>query len=665
MNIKEFSDLIEETVRKAGGAQTLSTCISKPSTGLMQQFGPLTDKVMKDKAAQKARALYLQFKDEQQFADALATLATVVDNMPSKVSNGAIEAMSALHYQKDKFASNLDTVLRGVKEPSGGMRGVILAAMDTAVTMGLAFVPVAGPFLVPLSQGLANALAYGCSTAIQKGTGNDNLLVYLSDPSVDKESALGQLASQKGLVSLLVTAVELAIKRNERILLSSPDALNGRSFANLLFGRVQTQNQNVSFNINTLEQNGLRLPDVLNTGDDRTKYYLDEKKTLEQFKDKTSEMFVAFEQLILQVMSAGIKKSFEPATRPLADLNLTEGRKIALLLLGYYYAKNWGYDKAGDIQQTKTSLQQAQNKDQQLQTELRDLQEASPQAPQGVEGIERDQYYIRYQQALLELPNTRGKIQSNAQTISNLQQKLQQLNAPGKLAPLKTYWSQQQSNGSTNAQDPYQLSSHATYEKATGSLKKSTFMGSAFSNTDMSLDKLPQIRMQAGEYLEALKDALTSDIATTMNKGNSGRLDDKEMQEMWKVYIACSLILNEVMREAKVQENSTFPRFTSPKSAVNIDDRYIKMLEETGFIERYTGTFGRVSKEKKQQLAATNRLRWSWSASNTERAMVVAFATVVVFSMDIGKISMGFTSWKATKTALGEVCNKISLAAIS
>ncbi|MFG1400258.1 hypothetical protein [Roseixanthobacter pseudopolyaromaticivorans] len=695
MDIKEFTKLIESTVAAAGGADTLAACMTKPAGTLVAQYGPLTDKIMKDKAVAKALELYDEHMvrvPNQQFANALAELALVVNGLPAQATTGATTAMGALVYQTQRFDANLSAVLAGVKPPPAGMMGVLLAVMDTSITAGLAFVPVAGPFLVPLSQGLGSAIGFGINAGIQRAADDPALLFNTGNAqqkadqktaisgssdvnsaqnrsdaagnagkaissgvsnafgAFDKESTIGQLAAQKGIASLVATGIGMLVKRNEESVLKNPDSTSGRAFTNVMMGQVQSQNQSVAVEINSLNKINLKLPDVLRPTADRTKFYLDEKKSLGDFRTKTQEMFIAFYKLISQVISAGLRESFKSSTDKI-DRPLTNEQKIALLILGYFYAKRW--DKGAQIATRTTDLQR-------LGIEKSDI-ETSIQRNTGdlgnAQGIDRGPIEDRISQLNLDLRTKEGQIASIQQEMAQLMSKKNTLTA------VHTFWQQ-----AGNQDDALMATSFATYQKASTALSKKNFLGAAFTTSDISIDKLDQVKAASKEYFSALKDALVSDISTAMNKGNEGIMNDKDMVEMWKVYIGANLIINQTLRDAKLKETSKLTRFsraiTPTTDATSIDSRYIQMLEDAGFIERYVGTFGVVTKAKKATLAATGRLRWSVSPSNTERAMVIAFCTVVAFSLDVGKISLGFCSWKETKLALNEVCKTISNTAV-
>lgn len=692
MDIKEFTKLIENTVARAGGAHTLAACMTKPSGTLVAQYGPLTNKIMKDKAVAKALELYDEHMvrvPNQKFANALADLALVVNGLPAQATTGATTAMSALLYQTQRFDANLSAVLAGVKPPPAGMMGVLLAVMDTSITAGLAFVPVAGPFLVPLSQGLGSAIGFGINYGIQSAVNDPSLLFNTGNAdqkagqkaaisgssdvnasqdradaagnagkainsgvsnafgAFDKESTIGQLAAQKGIASLVVTGIGILVKRNEESVLKNPDSTSGRAFTNLMMGQVQSQNQMVAVEINSLNKVDLKLPDVLRPTADRTKFYLDEKKSLSDFRTKTQEMFIAFYKLVIQVISAGLRESFKTSTDKL-NLPLSNDQKIALLMLGYFYAKDW--EKPAKIASQTTALQL-------LEYQKNKIKSAQADLLKDVSSPDMRRVTLAIQSLDMDLRNKEGQIASAQQTLAQLQAK------KGTLTPIHTFWQQPD-----NANDALMAPSFATYQKASTAASKKNFLGAAFSTADNSIDKLDQITAASRQYFTSLKDALVSDISTAMNKGNDGILNDKDMIDMWKLYIGANLIINQTLRDAKLKETSKLTRFsraiTPTTDATSIDDRYIKMLEEAGFIERYVGTFGIVTKAKKASLAATGRLRWSVSPSNTERAMVIAFCTVVAFSLDVGKISLGFCSWKETKKALGDVCMTISNTAV-
>ncbi len=207
-------------------------------------------------------------------------IAAKIEGIGGHVVNSSVMSIGALGFLKDNFASTMATVLSGVKPDQSKVAGIILAVMDAGITSGLAFVPVAGPFLVPLSQGLGSAITFGVNYGIQSAV-NDPLMLFTSgtgsqlatqltdqnnqgsriDKSLaatnvglgvgsgvtgvlaqaDSEGALGQLAAQKGIASLVYTAIGLAVKKNEETVLKNCDA--NTPFTKMMLDQLKTQNQ--------------------------------------------------------------------------------------------------------------------------------------------------------------------------------------------------------------------------------------------------------------------------------------------------------------------------------------------------------------------------------------------------------------------------------------
>ncbi|WP_332118605.1 hypothetical protein [Azorhizobium caulinodans] len=661
MDTKEFSELVKKTLDGAGGADRLSSCLSKPSSKLISQYGPLTEKVAKDRAVLKARELYNKYMVEtsdQEFADALSDIAGVVRDLPSHVSNGGISAAVVLSYQVSNFPRIVGNVIQEVKEPKGGVSGLLLMGMDTAVATGLAFVPVAGPFLAALSQGLGNAVSFGANSLISKYAKTPSSPIFASNPSVSG-GLVQDLASSTGVVTVIATLVKYGAEKRRKSILAADDNFHNRPFATMMQGQIQTQNQVVGEQINTLKMANINLPNVLRDTSDRTSCYKEEGDTLRSFVDKASETFDAFNQLLNQIITAGVMNSFSEATKGLQDLDLTPNQRVAILILGYFYSKSWGADKS---YRQVTINENRQNISAQ-RTGINELSNEMSDDERTIFLLESSEIRFRDVETLREaydrIATNKGEIEKKKKIIEMLERQNLSLLSTGTLKGLKQHWGDQ-----SNTTNPLLATSYAAFQKTSESLRKGTFKGKVFDRNDMDLAKLPQFKNQARAYFQGLKDALVSDISSAMTVGSSEIMTDTTMTEMWKLYIGCNLIVNQVLSEGKLLETSALSRFKNSfsKGAIEIDDRYIKLLEDAGFIQRHTNWT--LNEQEKMDMARQRKLRWARRASDSERAMVIAFSTVVAFSLDVGRISLGFCSWRETKQGLGKLCEDISMAVI-
>lgn len=678
MDIQQFTRLVDSTLKKSDALKVHNANLSKPAGNLIAQYGPLTDKVSKQRAVDEAIQLWNANRNDRSFVDAVNQIAQKIDRMGGHVVNSSVMSIGALGFLKDNFASTMASVLGDVKPEQNKVAGIILAVMDAGITSGLAFVPVVGPFLVPLSQGLGSAITFGINYGIQSGV-NDPVMLFNSgnatqsaaqktaqnnDPNkinlstaatnvgkavgsgvtgvlaqTDKDSALGQLAAQKGIASLVYTAIGLAVQKNEEAVLKNCDA--NTPFTKMMLGQIQTQNQQVAQGINDLKNLDLVLPKTLRS--DQSDYYLDEKKTLKSFINRTNEMYKEYYSFIEKVINLGITASFaDPLARmgPMQQANgrpLNDSQRIALLILGYYRSKNWA--NAPKPQRPQTTVDEAKQRLQTLQSRQKTMQEqlgyyADPNS--NVAPEQRRLYVQRLSSKLVSLP---GEVKSQQQLVSMLE--------------MKAFW--QDPANRANFQSAY-----TAYTQTTGALKKESILTVGNQAPGFS-----DIVAASETYFEGLKGALVGDITSGMSNATT-RLDSEEMVKMWKLYIGANLIVNQSLRDAALKTESKLSRFTTfikPKTASTLaDERYVKMIDDAGFIERHT--MNSLKDTDKARLAASGKIRWrtniTSSPSDAERAMLITFCIIVAFFLDVGKISLGFVSWEKTKDALGDLCRDIS-----
>lgn len=702
MNIKQFTDLLEKTMtkaaHKAGGMDRLNCCLSRPSIELAQLYGPMTDKVLKDRSKQKAQELYDNYHKSNEFKITLHSLGCYVERMASEATNGGLSSMSALSHINRSFGANLTKVLEEVREPHGKIEGIILAVADMAITSALAFVPVAGPFIVPLTQGINGALGLLVNGAMTGGAfaGGDNSFLFMTSNAgmkisqsktiagdsgrqdltdgaatagrivnegvrnvtgfAGEDSAFARLTAQRGIASLIVTAARIAIEANNTRILAMPDS-SSPSFARLIQGTAFSQNQQVGRGASTLDRLRIALPQSLAADPRRRKIYLNEKASLCDFKDMTATMFSEFFELFVKIINLGIKDSFRHAINDLDTPNMSESQKIALLILGYFYSKD--YDGA--------RVKQRQDNLQILNEKLHRVQDERSKSQSQLERLLKltdQRHWHNYRAGDITdengLVNKFDKIDElNKNSIPALDKKIQDTEGQIKLVSARSNFSTLKDSfkGGADARQAYDLAQNALSKKKTLDIN---FSGMG------DLDKLEIFKDKAQNYFTALKGALTADIATALAHGNNGFLGDDDFIRMWKLFIGSQLIVNFALNDSKIKLQGGPVRklvraITPTTDATDIPDHYVKMIEDAGFIERYAGDLrNRASLAEKKKLAATGKMRWSRSPGNTERAMLICFATVVAFTMDVGRISLGFYSWSDTVASLREVCKTIS-----
>ncbi|OYW35990.1 MAG: hypothetical protein B7Z45_06315, partial [Azorhizobium sp. 12-66-6] len=410
--------------------------------------------------------------------------------------------------------------------------------------------------------------------------------------------------------------------------------------------------------INDLARNtGLELPEALRSGSDRTKYYLDEKKTLKDFQKKTNEMYKQYYTFIEQIINLGVIGAFAEPLSKMQGLTMTSGvalkdtHKIALLLLGYYHAKLWaGGVRPKKLDIERTALTQQKDEESRLQGKLTVFQgraNALATSTDQTAPFELRQTQSAIDKLNLNLTAVTGRVQAKQQLVTMLESKEQAMSS------VKQFWS------NTTNQTNYR-SAYTAYQQTTTALSKGDFVTAGDGAPDISA-----MVSRAQTYFDGLKSALVSDITSGMSNATL-TLDEEEMVKMWKLYIGANLIVNQSLRDGALKTESKLKRLTTfltPKTASTLaEEHYVKLIDEAGFIRRHTSNT--LNDKEKKAMALERKIRWrtnvTSSPSDAERAMLIAFCIVVAFSLDVGKISLGFVSWDKTKTALGDLCLEIS-----
>lgn len=705
MNAAEFETKVKNLIASANKNQQLENAaplLSKPASGLVELFGPMTSRIMKDRAVDKANDLYARYYAPQaqggrEFQDAVHRIASVVRLLPIEASDGAARSLVSVTHLSTNFAANMNKAIASIEAPKAGLAPVLLQFVDSAITTALVFVPVAGPFLAPLSMGIGNAIGYGLNAGITAGVGKipgmsdiptfdlnpitnqrkaDNK-DFKASPSqqnildggtsmgkavvsgvsggltatTDPKGLIGKAVAAKGFASLAAVFIGAAIdKHYDSVLKKLGDPKASVFMANVSL----TQNQAVAQGINnTLSRLNLTLPESLSATQARIDKYSSsaQKDTIKVFGSYSQSMFKDFLKLIEKVIKSGVTQSFNDSTSKIDAGTLDDDHKIALLILGYFYTKDWSGAQGRSV---------------------RDARQENPghEMEQTARQDRLDKYTSRYSdletkgakaRSLQQLQSGIDKIRQDMSTTAGIIQRNQQL--------IQQYDSMKSGFGGLGLQMTTQ-GNYGEYQAAKSIFSKKTLTNNITYdfNSVGDLEKLKLLEPRCTDYFKTLKKAITSDIASTMCDADKGYMSDEEMQEMLKLYVGSLLIVNTAINDLELQKNSSMRSAGQKlsKGALSIEDGYVKLIDEAGFINRYSGNiFGQVSKALKAKNSGNGRLRWSKNASDTERAMLLSFCTVVAFNLDIGKISIGFLSWSEAKLTLHKICDMISAETIT
>lgn len=654
MNAKQFEIKVKNLIAGANRNQRLENAaplLSKPASGLVELFGPMTSRIMKERAVNKANELYATYYAPHapggiEFQNAVHRIANVVRLLPIEASDGAARSLVSVTHLSTNFAVNMNKAIASIATAKAGLAPVLLQFVDSAITTALVFVPVAGPFLAPLSMGIGNAIGYGLNAGVTAGARNmpgirdiptfdlnpitnkrraDNITFRPAPSQQDTLDAgartggavtegvnsgltattapnglIGKAVAARGFASLAAVFMGAAIdKHYDNVLKKLGDPKASVFMANV----TMTQNQAVAQGINnTLYRLNLTLPESLSATQARIDKYSStpQEDTIKAFGAYSQSMFRDFLKLIEKVIKSGVTQSFDASTRKLIAGNLDGDHRIALLILGYFYTKDWSTGRKNAVTDTCRQI-----------------------------GILNMETSADRNNVIIKQDKSRGT----------------------GFGSLETHMANQ--------------GNYAEYQAAKSIFSKKTLTNNITYDFDTvgDLEKLKLLEPRCVDYFRTLKKAVTSDIASTMCDADKGYMSDEEMQEMLKLYVGALLIVNTAMSDLELQKNSAI-RSTAQmfsKGAISIEDSHVKLIDEAGFINRYSGNIlGQVSKALKAKNSGNGRLRWSKNASNTERAMLLSFCTVVAFSLDIGKISIGFLNWSAARQTLHDICDMIS-----
>ncbi len=108
MDVSDFSQLLTTLMTDASqGRKLLRACISKPSPALVQLYGPMTDKIIKDKSIVKANELYERYMKSRNGGfmwQAVDQLAISIAETNIQATNGGIGILSTIiEIQRESF----------------------------------------------------------------------------------------------------------------------------------------------------------------------------------------------------------------------------------------------------------------------------------------------------------------------------------------------------------------------------------------------------------------------------------------------------------------------------------------------------------------------------------------------------------------------------------
>ncbi len=427
-----------------------------------------------------------------------------------------------------------------------------------------------------------------------------------------------------GVATLCVTAIRQYRKKSEEEILQNP-ALSQPYVNNM---RDLTQNQTASKSINTLDRARINTYNQKFVGIfPKTALYQDKDSTIKSFKKRTFNLYAGAREMMLDVINAGVQGSFKDAIAklPQNDNRLDDHRRIALLIIGYFFAKDWNAkeltDQVGSIQRRLDTAQS--------------LPSAQTQLGQG--NISRLQR---------ELQSANSKIVAPQ-------------NAPAPSPTSLKQWDGQLQAGTVNIGRGASSALELARSVASKKLGGFSTMGLA-EGEQRDTQMMSTIQPKAAAYFRAMKAAMVGDVETVLTKTYSGStLSSEEYKKIWYLYVGSQLILNDSFRQLKVHANTnsfgSLFRKISSVNTISISKQHVDMIRKAGFIHDYNKGIS-LSQDQKKAFASGAvtgaKLRWSSNPSNTEQAMLLAFCTIVVYTMDVGAITLGMYNWKETKKIL-------------
>ncbi|RVU16936.1 hypothetical protein [Methylobacterium oryzihabitans] len=557
---------------------------------------------------------------------AVDQLAISIAETNIQATNGGIGILSTIiEIQRESFNA-LDAVLEESKvEEASRLEGFVLAAADAMFLGAVQCIPLAGPLIAQATSALASTLITSMLPAVTTAT-----VAGISGATTPGNST-------NGVATLCVTAIRQYRKKSEEEILQNP-ALSQPYVNNM---RDLTQNQTASKSINTLDRARINTYNQKFVGIfPKTALYQDKDSTIKSFKKRTFNLYAGAREMMLDVINAGVQGSFKDAIAklPQNDNRLDDNRRIALLIIGYFFAKDWNAkeltDQVGSIQRRLDTAQS--------------LPSAQTQLGQG--NISRLQR---------ELQSANSKIVAPQ-------------NAPAPSPTSLKQWDGQLQAGTVNIGRGASSALELARSVASKKLGGFSTMGLA-EGEQRDTQMMSTIQPKAAAYFRAMKAAMVGDVETVLTKTYSGStLSSEEYKKIWYLYVGSQLILNDSFRQLKVHANTnsfgSLFRKISSVNTISISKQHVDMIRKAGFIHDYNKGIS-LSQDQKKAFASGAvtgaKLRWSSNPSNTEQAMLLAFCTIVVYTMDVGAITLGMYNWKETKENLGKACKRISWTVIN
>ncbi|WP_148209778.1 hypothetical protein [Azorhizobium caulinodans] len=576
---EEFTKLVEKAMNKKIFKQVYA---SKPSMQLIDQYGPLCDKITKKRSIESAIYLWNKYRKDPSFIESLNLITTRIDVLPVSVTTSTIISQSSLASLIQRFDSIMNSVLGTVNGDRDRLAPIIAATMDLQVANALSSVPKIGPVAGMMVQGITIALTR-----------------FLSSDQDIRD------ASVKGLPSLFLALADRNRKIKEEDIVAHAQV---NSFGRLFQSSLQSINQEISSMPQDTRYIRIKSQECLRIVNEYVNYSIDEKQTINSFKNKTSRMYKMCTVLFEDIIGSGIEYAFSDATEKLFDLekdnmlDVTRSQRIGLILMGYYYSKDWERVKLPKIERAMA----IDSKNVELRKSILNNQAENPE-------------------------ETQKEIEEN----ENISRALIYGH------PYQKFWGHENIEKFPTAYKHYQVAKILSTKKG-------------FSNDEKTAPPFSAIATRGLEYLSILKGTLVSDITSSM-VDFAKNVDDKELIRMWKLYVGSNLIVNEAIRNSILGKNS--------RKGMEVNNEYVKMIEDAGFIHTHNKLT--INNEEKIKMAEVGKMRWRKSAfgspSASERAMLIAFCAAITFSLDIGRLSLGLADWKDTEASIHKLCRDISL----
>lgn len=652
----------------------VTATFTAPVPALRTELGPLTDKVGKQSTVDAALMLAAQMDAAQPSQE----LLNAVNNVYVSLVSSRVEATSASVEAGVSLSFSLQNLQAAVTKQTGSVPSKIVAApllvqlLDVMIIQAVAAVPIVGPALSGVLGGVATGLAAGFTYG---GNAVANLLATQakdnpSDPitgvasnwqgagnnavkgvtkgvagvigkdstfakgnpgtiqgAVEGSGALGQDLSKSaqqasGLASFVYFLYSSRADRAERKrlgdLAGSPGGM-ATAFQGLTYVQNPlTQNQ-VAGNLIARRTSGLR-PRTVVASENRLEQNLRaEAKTVAGFFDKIPAVFEAYKDLMMTVAYESVVESFAPMV---ADFKVRLAQYNSTLPTA---PTGWIIKTAPPPQIGRMLSMHADRQDGYIVALL-------------IIGY----YFNRLYKHDPSVQRAWGPLVTKYYRTDPVRSPLAAI-IPGKVSTFST------------------ATAVSTASEAIVSVFKSTQKYKQLVATPGAVN-WSQMEKSATTYGILVKNSLVNELAQEFVRSLNNQ---QSLDEMLKLTIACSLIVNQVLSASA----SSKPGATSDKE-IAIDDRYVSMLADLDYVNLYTKVLI-VTAARKTELTGSGlnaKLRYpkpgrlSTSASKAERTMMFMFASCVLAYVDIGKVVMGYQDWTMTKNNLHYLIDEINKA---